>query len=74
MADWYEFGIVIYELYTGIPPFYAETKAELYELVRKGYIRFSKNTPDLLKDLIKKLLSQNPEKRLGSEKDAESIR
>jgi protein kinase A len=42
--------------------------------VRKGIIRFTKNTPELFKDLIKKLLSQNTEKRLGFEKDAESVR
>jgi hypothetical protein len=30
MADWYEYGIVLYELFTGIPPFYAETRAKLY--------------------------------------------
>lgn len=74
MADWYEYGVVLYELFTGCPPFYADTKQELYELVRKGFIRFSKNTPQLFKDLVKKLLSQSPEKRLGFQKDADSIR
>lgn len=29
MADWYEYGVVLYELYTGCPPFYADTKQEL---------------------------------------------
>lgn len=23
MVDWYEYGVVLYELYCGIPPFYA---------------------------------------------------
>lgn len=70
MADWYEYGVVLYELFTGIPPYYADTKAELYDQVRQGVIRFHKNTPELFRDLIKKLLAQNPEKRLGFEKDA----
>jgi hypothetical protein len=42
--------------------------------VRQGIIRFPKNTPEVFRDLIKKLLAQNPEKRLGFEKDAESIK
>ena len=74
MADWYEYGVVLYELYTGFPPFYADTKAELYDLVRAGVIRFPKNTPETFRDLIKRLLNQNPERRLGCEKDAESIK
>jgi len=74
MADWYEFGVVVYELYTGFPPFYADTKAELYDLVRQGVIRFPKQTPEIFRDLIKKLLAQNPDKRLGFEKDADSIK
>ena len=60
MADWYEYGVVLYEMYTGFPPYYAETKQELYEQVRKGYIRFSKNTPEIFKDLVKRLLAQHP--------------
>lgn len=74
MADWYELGVVMYELYTGFPPFYADTKTELYDLVRAGVIRFPKNTPETFRDIIKKLLCQNPEKRLGFERDAESIK
>jgi serine/threonine protein kinase len=57
--------VVLYELYIGCPPYHADTKRELYEIVRKGVIRFSKNTPELFKDLIKRLMAQNPEKRLG---------
>lgn len=45
MADWYEYGVVLYELYTGIPPFYADTRAELYQNVRAGIIRFPRGTP-----------------------------
>jgi serine/threonine protein kinase len=45
MADWYEYGVVLYELYTGIPPFYAETRAELYQNVRAGVMRFPRGTP-----------------------------
>ncbi len=74
MVDWYEYGVVLYELYVGSPPYHADTKRQLYEIVKKGIVRFSKNTPPLLKDLIKRLLAQTPENRLGFEKDAESIR
>lgn len=74
MADWYEFGVVIYELMTGIPPFYAQTRAELYEKVRAGVIRFPKNSSENFRNLIKQLLAQNPEKRLGFENDAESVK
>ena len=74
MVDWYEFGVVLYELYCGIPPFYAETRTELYDNVRAGVIRFPRGTPEPFRDLIKKLLCQKPEKRLGFENDAESIK
>lgn len=65
MVDWYEFGVVLYELYAGIPPFYAETRTELYQNVKTGIIRFPRGTPELFRDFIKKLLAQKPEKRLG---------
>lgn len=74
MADWYQYGVVLYELFTGVPPFYADTRAELYQNVRAGIIRFPRGTPEAFRDIIKKLLSQNPEKRLGYIDDAESVK
>ena len=74
MADWYEYGVVLYEMYVGIPPFYAETRTELYSNIRKGMIKFPKNTPALFKDIVRKLMSQNYEERLGFQNDAESVK
>ena len=38
--DWYLFGVLIYELLSGYPPFYNENKAILIEGIRYGKLRF----------------------------------
>ena len=70
-GDWWIFGIILYELFFGIPPFFSDNDSKLKELIEKSELRFPKDTKvnKNAKDLISKLLNKNPEKRLGHEKD-----
>ncbi len=75
-ADWWSYGIIIYELLFGIPPFFAEDENNLKEQIKKYELRFPK-TPSVskqAKDLIKKLLIKNPANRLGHAKGFEEIK
>ena len=67
-ADWWSYGILIYEMLCGIPPFYNENVEKMYQLIEKAELKFPKRIPisDEAKDLIKKLLVKDQNKRLGS--------
>lgn len=41
-ADWWSFGILIYEMLCGIPPFYNENLERMYELIKMAELRFPK--------------------------------
>jgi serine/threonine protein kinase len=41
-ADWWSFGILIYEMLCGIPPFYNENPERMYELIKLAELRFPK--------------------------------
>ena len=66
-ADWWSFGILIYEMLCGLPPFYVENLERMYELIKSGPLKFPKRITlsDEAKDIIKKLLERNVKKRLG---------
>ena len=75
-ADWWIYGIILYELFYGIPPFFSEDENKLKELIEKSELRFPKE-PKINKsaiDLIIKLLNKNPDKRLGHNKDFDDIK
>lgn len=78
-VDWWTFGVLIYEMITGRPPFMNKNHHKLGILIRQGAIIFPDpvrhgiHMSEEIKDLIKKLLEKNPQTRIGSSGDADEI-
>jgi serum/glucocorticoid-regulated kinase 2 len=75
-ADWWNLGVIIYEMIYGIPPFFSDIDTELKNRVTKNELNFPKikNISDNLKDLTKQLLNKNFEERLGYKNGFEDIK
>jgi serum/glucocorticoid-regulated kinase 2 len=41
-VDWWSFGIFIYEMLCGIPPFYSENLEKMYDFIKNAELRFPK--------------------------------
>ena len=76
ISDWWSYGIIIYELFYGITPFYNEDSTRLKELIINRavrlpvYLSISNNAGDFLK----KLLNKNIEQRLGFKNGFDEIK
>ncbi|XP_043690240.1 calcium-dependent protein kinase 2-like [Telopea speciosissima] len=68
--DIWSAGIILYILLSGVPPFWAETEKGIFDAILKGYIDFESDPwPSISssgKDLIRKMLTQDPKKRITS--------
>lgn len=68
MSDWWSFGILLYELASGDPPFMHHDPEVLADEIRFEDIPMKKYFSKDLKDLIEQLTHKNPAKRLGNPK------
>ena len=75
-GDWWIYGILLYELFFGIPPFFSEKEEKIKELIEKNQLRFPKESKvsKSAKDLITNLLNKDPQHRLGNIKDFDDIK
>lgn len=64
-VDWYALGVLIYEMLVGMPPFYNENQAKLYENIVNQKARFPPAFDLVARDLIESLLQKDPSRRLG---------
>ena len=75
-ADWWNLGVIIFEMIYGIPPFYTEDQNKMEDFIMNTELKFPKNPQisDNAKDLIINLLNKKCEERLGYNNGFEDIK
>lgn len=73
-ADWWTLVVFLYEMLTGLPPFYDEDSDEIRRKVLHQNVQFPESLPLAAKDIISKLLDRRPEQRLGANEGASEIK
>ncbi|KAF9319872.1 camp-dependent protein kinase catalytic subunit [Podila horticola] len=68
-ADWWSFGIFIFEMLAGYPPFYDDDLFKMCQKIVDGEMRYPKYFDSLAKDLLKRLLVSDLTKRYGNLRD-----
>jgi serine/threonine protein kinase len=65
-VDWWSYGILLFEMLAGLPPFFDENSNKMYHMAIKDPVRFPDYFSAPAQDLITKLLEKDPAKRLGT--------
>ena len=75
-SDFWNLGIIIFEMIYGITPFYSFDVNNLSEIIEKNKVNFPEEIEisESLKNLIEKLLEKNSDKRFGNINDFSEIK
>ncbi|KAG0211253.1 hypothetical protein BGX33_004432 [Mortierella sp. NVP41] len=66
-VDWWSLGTLLYEMLSGITPFWAENHAQMYQRVLEDELEFPMDIDQDAASIITGLLERNPDHRLGSQ-------
>ncbi|KAF9122181.1 hypothetical protein BGW39_009979 [Mortierella sp. 14UC] len=66
-VDWWSLGTLLYEMLSGITPFWAENHAQMYQRVLEDELEFPMEIDQDAASFIAGLLERNPDNRLGSQ-------
>lgn len=72
-CDYWALGAIIFQMVSGLPPFRAINDYHTFQKIQKLDYSFPEGFPDLPKDLVRKFLVFDPNKRLGSEEAGGSV-
>ncbi|KAJ1913534.1 Serine/threonine-protein kinase [Mycoemilia scoparia] len=65
-VDWWTFGVLLFEMLTGLPPFYDDNVNEMYRRILEDPLVFPDDMGSRAKHLLRGLLDRNPNTRLGN--------
>ncbi|KAI0030081.1 Pkinase-domain-containing protein [Vararia minispora EC-137] len=65
-VDWWTLGVLLYEMMTGLPPFYDENVNVMYQRILSDPLHFPPDMPPDAQSLIASLLIRDPSRRLGA--------
>ncbi|KAI1318683.1 AGC protein kinase Gad8 [Mortierella claussenii] len=65
-VDWWTLGVLLFEMLTGLPPFYDENIHEMYRKILQDELRFPEEVSTEARSLLTALLTRDPNQRLGN--------
>jgi len=64
-VDWWTLGVLLYEMMTGLPPFYDENTNEMYRKILYEPLVFPEDMGVEARSILTGLLTRDPSRRLG---------
>lgn len=73
-VDWWAFGVLLYEMLSGVPPFEADNEDDLFECILHDEVLFPVWLSSEAVNILNQLMTKSPQNRLGtrSEEDIKS--
>lgn len=65
-SDWWTLGVFLYEMLTGLPPFYDEDVDRIHRKILSEPLQPQKSLSPCAQDFLLKILERRPEQRLGA--------
>jgi len=65
-VDWWTLGVLLYEMMTGLPPFYDENVNTMYQRILTDPLNFPSDMPSEARSVMTGLLQRDPSRRLGA--------
>ena len=72
-VDWWSLGMLVFEMLTGLPPWYTPDRFKLFSSICEAQVVFPFALSKPAEGVIRGLLTRSPEERLGSKGDGSQV-